>query len=321
MSSSEGLSRRRVAGLARRDSADTRTASGSGENGAGGRPGARSGAGNADAGQDIDQYAPRLTLMDEVVLLGLKEKEGYLSFWNDSISYVLRGCILAELALRGRIAIVREGAAFRRENTPLAERPIEVIDGRPTGEVLLDEALRIIKSGDRASISNWINFLSGETWNITKISYQLKQVRERLAKGLVDKGVLRTEKRNFLLFDMATHPVQDTAARRAVVQKCIDLVLARAPPVADDPAPDYLLRRVVFVCAAFAANVLENALPMLEFEAREACYAKADVLIAEYGQWPMPESVTRELDQYLSRECLEAVAGVLSVYARMDSVL
>jgi hypothetical protein len=32
-------------------------------------------------------------------------------------------------------------------------------------------------------------------------------VRERLAKGLVDKGVLRTEKRNFLLFDMATHPV------------------------------------------------------------------------------------------------------------------
>ncbi|KAJ7741867.1 hypothetical protein B0H16DRAFT_1464313 [Mycena metata] len=33
------------------------------------------------------------------------------------------------------------------------------------------------------------------------------QVRERLAIGLVDKGVLRTEKRNFLLFDMATHPV------------------------------------------------------------------------------------------------------------------
>lgn len=44
-----------------------------------------------------------------------------------------------------------------------------------------------------------------------KIGFQLKQVRERLAKGLVDKGVLRTEKRNFLLFDMATHPVADVA--------------------------------------------------------------------------------------------------------------
>jgi Golgi phosphoprotein 3 len=35
-------------------------------------------------------------------------------------------------------------------------------------------------------------------------------VRERLAKGLVDNGVLRTEKRDFLLFDMATHPVVRT---------------------------------------------------------------------------------------------------------------
>ena len=50
---------------------------------------------------------------------------------------------------------------------------------------------------------------AGETWNVMKIGYQLKQVRERLAKGLVDKGVLRTEKRNFLLFDMATHPVSE----------------------------------------------------------------------------------------------------------------
>ncbi|KAJ7741874.1 hypothetical protein B0H16DRAFT_1728394 [Mycena metata] len=38
-----------------------------------------------------------------------------------------------------------------------------------------------------------------ETWNVLKIGLQLKQVRERLAKGLVDKGVLRTEKRNFSL--------------------------------------------------------------------------------------------------------------------------
>ena len=54
--------------------------------------------------------------------------------------------------------------------------------------------------------------MPGETWNVMKIGYQLKQVRERLAKGLVDKGVLRTEKRNFVLFDMATHPIADVVA-------------------------------------------------------------------------------------------------------------
>jgi hypothetical protein len=37
----------------------------------------------------------------------------------------------------------------------------------------------------------------------------LKNVRERLAKNLVEKGVLTTEKQNFLLFDMTTHPITD----------------------------------------------------------------------------------------------------------------
>lgn len=67
--------------------------------------------------------------------------------------------------------------------------------------------------GEKLSVNSWVDLLSGETWNVLKIGFQLKQVRERLAKGLVDKGVLRTEKRNFLLFDMATHPVADTKTK------------------------------------------------------------------------------------------------------------
>merc|ERR1719273_1239697 len=35
--------------------------------------------------------------MEEVLLLGLKDKEGYTSFWNDCISSGLRGCILIVL--------------------------------------------------------------------------------------------------------------------------------------------------------------------------------------------------------------------------------
>lgn len=55
----------------------------------------------------------RLTLMEEVLLLGLKDREGYTSFWNDCISSGLRGCILVELALRGRIQIERQQARKR----------------------------------------------------------------------------------------------------------------------------------------------------------------------------------------------------------------
>ena len=64
-----------------------------------------------------------------------------------------------------------------------------------------------------------------------KIGYQLKQVRERLAKGLVDKGVLRTEKRNFLLFDMATHPIADLNAKEDVLRRTLALLTARTTAI------------------------------------------------------------------------------------------
>ncbi|CDO76679.1 hypothetical protein BN946_scf184305.g11 [Trametes cinnabarina] len=173
---------------------------------------------------------PRLTIMEEVLLLGLKDKQGYLSFWNDNISYALRGCILIELALRRRIALVRDP---HRRQLPLAERIVQVLDDRQTGETLLDEALRMIKAQEqeRMSVNSWIDLLSGETWNVMKIGFQLKQVRERLAKGLVDKGVLRTEKRNFLLFDMATHPVADVRTKEGIVTRVVSLLTSTTAAV------------------------------------------------------------------------------------------
>ena len=35
--------------------------------------------------EERDSKETRLTLMEEVLLLGLKDKEGYTSFWNDCI--------------------------------------------------------------------------------------------------------------------------------------------------------------------------------------------------------------------------------------------
>ena len=185
----------------------------------------------------IGGKVPRLTIMEEVLLLGIKDRQGYLSFWNDNISYALRGCILIELALRRRIAVVKDSA---RRRLPISERLIEVIDTKSTGETILDEALKMMKAqegergeGERMSIANWIDLLSGETWNMFKYGFQLKQVRERLAKGLVDKGILRTEKRNFLLFDMATHPLSDTRAKSALVSRMHTLLTFTTASIPD----------------------------------------------------------------------------------------
>ena len=102
---------------------------------------------------------PRLTLMEEILLLGLKDKQGYLSFWNDNISYTLRGCILIELALRRRIAITKDPM---RKRFGLTERVVDVIDGKMTGEVLLDEALKMMKASDRMSVAQWVDLMSGK---------------------------------------------------------------------------------------------------------------------------------------------------------------
>lgn len=201
---------------------------------------------------DHESKETRLTLMEEVLLLGLKDKEGYTSFWNDCISSGLRGCILIELALRGRIELERAG--MRRKS--LLGRKVIIKNGDPCGDVLLDEALKHIKETDTAeNVQTWIEYLSGETWNPLKLRYQLKNVRERLAKNLTEKGVLTTEKQNFLLFDMTTHPVTDGSAKQRLVRKVQDAVLTKW--VNDPHRMDK--RQLSLLFLAHASDVLENA--------------------------------------------------------------
>ncbi|KAI1103711.1 Golgi phosphoprotein 3 [Jackrogersella minutella] len=292
--------------------------------------------------RDISESAerskqPKLTLMEEVILLGLKDKQGYLSFWNDNISYALRGCIVLELAFRGRISMQKDPS---RRRFPLADRTIEVVDDTLTGEVLLDEALKMMKQSEKMSVSSWVDLMSGETWNLMKIGYQLKQVRERLCKGLVDKGILRTEKRNFLLFDMATHPVADGGAKDEIRRRVRNVLTQRTVVL---PGSQFLpenlefryIRTISMVCAAYAANVLENALSTLGHEARERAFTQTDELLAEYSQWPfgrktpstgiganLPQVITEEVNTAKDKELqLEVVAACLSVFTRLDSLL
>ncbi|OBZ78474.1 Vacuolar protein sorting-associated protein 74 [Grifola frondosa] len=235
-----------------------------------------------------------LGALDGIVPTEQSTLQGYLSFWNDNISYALRGCILVELALRRRIALVKDP---NRRQLPLAERIVEVLDDRQTGETILDETLKMMKAQEteRMAVNSWIDLLSGETWNVMKIGFQLKQVRERLAKGLVDKGVLRTEKRNFLLFDMATHPVADVRTKEAIVNRAVALLTsttAALPPAAlgKEGTQCRAARVVSLVCAAYAASVLDNAFGRLTYEDREAAFQRCDDILAEFSCWPFGSS-------------------------------
>lgn len=126
----------------------------------------------------------------------------------------------------------------------------------PCGDVLLDEALKHIKeTNQQETVQTWIEYLSGETWNPLKLRYQLKNVRERLAKNLVEKGVLTTEKQNFLLFDMTTHPVTDNVQKTKLIKKVQESVLAKW--VNDPHRMEKRMLSLIFL--AHSSDVLENA--------------------------------------------------------------
>uniref|UniRef100_A0A3P8Z6C2 Golgi phosphoprotein 3 n=1 Tax=Esox lucius TaxID=8010 RepID=A0A3P8Z6C2_ESOLU len=221
-----------------------------------------------------DSKETRLTLMEEVLLLGLKDREGYTSFWNDCISSGLRGCMLIELAIRGRLQLeacgMRRKSLLARKVRNHAERSSgahavgKVIckSDAPTGDVLLDEALKHVKETQPPeTVQSWIELLSGETWNPLKLHYQLRNVRERLAKNLVEKGVLTTEKQNFLLFDMTTHPLTNNNIKQRLIKRVQEAVLEKW--VNDPHRMDKRLLALIFL--AHSSDVLENAFaPLLD---------------------------------------------------------
>lgn len=164
---------------------------------------------------------------------------------------------MVELAIRGRIELEKQ--SMRRKG--LLYRKVLVKNPTPTGDILLDEALRHIKdTSPPDNVQSWIELLSGETWNPLNLRYQVRNVRERIAKNLVEKGILTTEKQNFVVFDMTTHPLTDTTAKQRLIKKVQDAVLTKW--VNEINRMDK--RMLALIILAHASDVLENAFASLQ---------------------------------------------------------
>jgi len=155
-----------------------------------------------------------------------------------------------------------------------------------------------------------------------KIGYQLKQVRERIQKGLVDKGVLTTEKQNFLLFDMATHPLVDRQPKDEIMNRMRNLLTQKTVILpASKTFPEEVelrwLRSICLACCAQAATVLENALTTLNTDTRERALSTCEDMLNNFSQWPfvltptgsdvpvglnMRKAVTDEMENAKDRE-------------------
>lgn len=178
-----------------------------------------------------------------------------------------------------------------------------MVDKTKTGDRILDEVLEIMDSSASRphSVGYWVDVLSGESWNVMKLKFSLKNLRERLAKGMVDKGVLRTESKSFGLFEMATHPIKDPSVKDDIVYKVQDTLLRGSTP---DP------RRVVFVAMAYACNVIDNALLKLEEHRQEIA---EDRLQHFLNTWPQ-QFAERDPDN-------EALGSLVTFFAQKDNTI
>ncbi|CAI4230284.1 unnamed protein product [Auanema sp. JU1783] len=222
--------------------------------------------------QEDNDKGTRLTLMEQILLLGLKDREGYTSFWNDCISSGLRGCVLIELALRGRITL--ETSGMRKKS--LLTRKVRVKNPEPVGDVILDEALKHMKeTNPPETVTTWVEYLSGETWNPLKLRYQLRNVRERLAKNLVEKGVLTTDKQNFLLFEITTHPLSDGNMKTKLIKDIQDAVLSKWT----NNVHRMDKKMLSLIILAHASDVLENAFAPLNDQDYEVAMKRVRSLL------------------------------------------
>ncbi|KAG5842747.1 hypothetical protein ANANG_G00181000 [Anguilla anguilla] len=108
-----------------------------------------------------------------------------------------------------------------------------------------------------------------------KLHYQLRNVRERLAKNLVEKGILTTEKQNFLLFDMTTHPVTNTTEKQRLVRRVQESLLERWT----NEARRMDRRALALLVVAHASDVLEGALTQLPDDRYEVASGRSRALL------------------------------------------
>ncbi|KAF1742659.1 hypothetical protein MXB_3149 [Myxobolus squamalis] len=209
---------------------------------------------------------PKLTLMEELLMLSFRDEGGDTFLINDTVSFGIRACIFVELAMRKKIELEPIGARKRSSE----QRNLVVINNSITGDPILDEALRIIsESSESDSVSGWLNLLSGETWNLFQLKYHMRNVRSRICKGLVEKGICSTSSQNFFVVNITCHPLVDTLPKRNLITYINDLLTKRWISVEALNHRDFALISLTRSC-----DIIEKALVALNDSDYETAWSR-----------------------------------------------
>lgn len=192
-----------------------------------------------------------ITFAEELLLLALDDKKGtFIEMPTMSLEYGLVGAILMELALLNKIDTDMEH--------------LLLIDGSPTGDLIFDKVLDIIKQESQNQKPIF--------W-VKKIANELTSLQTVLLDRLISKGILKKEKHKILwVFNKRCYPVINNTEEKEVKTRIHELIINK-----DIPDP----RDVVLISLVDSCNLAKEIFSKDELEKAEhriKLIAKMDII-------------------------------------------
>ena len=168
-----------------------------------------------------------LSLYQETMLLAIRDDNG--TFSCGYFLYAIAGTIISELLLLQRIVASSD-----------KKQIVGVVDRNPTGDEILDEALRLIHDSAKPNnMQHWVVKIA----NLPKLKY-------RIAQQLCDLGILHHDEKTVLwIFSQQRYPEIDGTYENDIRRRMADVMFN------DDANPDD--RTAVLIAVASHAGLLK----------------------------------------------------------------
>lgn len=251
---------------------------------------------------DTEEKQINISLMEEVCLLALGEERAHMSLLNDNIPYVLRACILLELVLARRIKLNIHGGGNIDEPWKLN---VCISDFSPVGEVFMDEAIKIIAKED-LSLQKWLDVLTGESWSRRLSSHQMHNLRDRLCKSLMEKGIVTSQKSSLFLIETTEYPLINANFKRRLCYEIIDSAI-------DKEKLD--LRSLCRLLSLNAAKIIHRPLKITDAPTSSRAKAFVNESLAKYSQF---HNLEAKFGHLIGDGELHLIAGIFSLYERLN---
>lgn len=150
--------------------------------------------------------SPKLLLHQEVTLLALSDEKGTIET-GSWYAHVAAGAVLAELLRNDRVRIQSKAEAKARGSLFNRNPKLLVTDRKPLGDELTDEWLEKIRTSEKQrDVEHWLSAIANS-----------KRLKERIADGLVDLGILeRVEDKVLWVFNRVRFPEVESAPETAI---------------------------------------------------------------------------------------------------------